>query len=207
LLLVLLACLVAGEAAITGLIVWPLIAARWRASSDRLTSASSASRPSAWAQPLAAPGLENFFQVSPCVYRGKRPTAEGLRQLKTMGVKTIVNLEMFHSDKDMLADTGLHYVPISFAAWHPETRDMAALLRLAGDANLTPLFVHCQHGSDRTGTMCAVYRIALQGWSKKDAVDEMVHGGFGFHPQWQNLVEFVDALDVPAIKAKAGIDR
>jgi hypothetical protein len=53
--------------------------------------------------------------------------------------------------------------------------------------------------------MCAVYRLAFQGWSKADAIDEMVHGGFGFHADWQNLVEFLDALDVAALKKQAGI--
>lgn len=38
-----------------------------------------------------------------------------------------------------------------------------------------------RHGSDRTGTMCALYRIAVQGWSKEDAIREMTAGGFGFH--------------------------
>ena len=34
------------------------------------------------------------------------------------------------------------------------------------------------------------------------ATDEMVNGGFGFHPMWQNLLRYIDALDVDAIRAE-----
>ena len=64
------------------------------------------------------------------------------------------------------------------------------------------MLVHCQHGSDRTGTMIAVYRVIIDGWSKDDAVREMTNGGFGFHPMWQNLISYIKALDVDAIKAE-----
>jgi hypothetical protein len=212
--MVLLACFVVCECGVVGAVVWPLAAAKWRASPDRLRTdlvatqpGVPATRPANWAQPLSAPGLANFFRVSPDLYRGQRAAAEGFRQLNAMGVKTDVNLEVFFSDKQILAGTGLNYVPISFKAWHPEMDDMAAFLKVVTDANLCPVFVHCQHGSDRTGTMCAVYRIAVQGWSKQEAIGEMVHGGYGFHTEWQNLLEFVDHLDVPELKKKAGIDR
>ena len=40
------------------------------------------------------------------------------------------------------------------------------------------------------------------GWTKKQATDEMVNGGFGFHPMWQNLLRYIDGLDVDSIKAQ-----
>ena len=202
-----LAAVVVAEAALVGGFIWPLAAAKWRASPDRREANQPATRPANWAQQLSITGLKNASKVSPGLYRAARPTAEGLRQLKTMGVRTVVNLEVFHSDEEMLAGTGLNGVRISFKAWHPEPADIVAFLKVAADANLTPVFVHCLHGSDRTGTMCAVYRIAVQGWDKQQAIDEMVHGGFGFHPDWQNLLEFIDKLDVDALKKEAGMER
>ena len=44
-----------------------------------------------------------------------------------------------------------------------------------------PFFVHCQHGSDRTGVCIAAYRIVVQGWTKQDAIREMTGGNYGFH--------------------------
>jgi protein tyrosine/serine phosphatase len=35
-----------------------------------------------------------------------------------------------------------------------------------------PVFIHCIHGCDRTGTMIACYRIAHDQWSNKAALAE-----------------------------------
>ena len=36
---------------------------------------------------------------------------------------------------------------------------------------------------------------------------EMTTGGFGFHPIWTNLIEYLQELDVDALKEKAGLAR
>ena len=78
-------------------------------------------------------------------------------------------------------------------------------LKAATDTNNWPVFVHCQRGSDRTGTMCAMYRIVICGWTKEQALSEMKHGGFGFNPTWQNLVEYVEKSDIPSIRRRVGL--
>jgi hypothetical protein len=50
--------------------------------------------------------------------------------------------------------------------------------------------------------MVAIYRIAFEGWTKTQATHEMINGGFGFHPMWQNLLRYIEELDVDAIKAE-----
>ena len=50
--------------------------------------------------------------------------------------------------------------------------------------------------------MVAIYRIAVEGWSKAEAIDEMVNGRFGFHPMWANLRVYINELDVEAIKLR-----
>ena len=65
---------------------------------------------------------------------------------------------------------------------------------------MQPVLVHCQHGSDRTGIMVAIYRVAFEGGTKAQATDEMINGGFGFDPMWQNLLRYIEELDVNAIK-------
>ena len=62
-----------------------------------------------------------------------------------------------------------------------------------------PVFVHCQRGADRTGLAVAVYRVAVEGWSKEKAIEEMVRGGYDFSPVWGNLVTYVEELDVEAL--------
>lgn len=162
-------------------------------------------RPAAWAEPLALEGVPNLHRVSSNLYRSAQPTAAGMRSLKQLGVATVVNLRSFNSDRDEIGDTGLRYERIFMKAWHPEYEEIVRFLRIATDAGRGPVLVHCQHGADRTGTMCAVYRIAVQGWSKEEAIREMREGGFGFHEVWSNLPAWIDRLDVPALRREVGI--
>jgi tyrosine-protein phosphatase SIW14 len=169
-------------------------------------STSITPRPSQWALPLQREGLPNLHQVTPTLYRGGQPTAAGMRQLKAMGVKTVINLRSFNSDKDELGDTGLAYEHIYMKAWHPEREDIIRFLQIVTDKDRTPVFVHCQHGADRTGLMCAIYRVAVCGWTKGEAIEEMTEGGFGHHTIWKNLIKFIEDLDIDAIKKQADID-
>lgn len=163
-------------------------------------------RPEKWAQPIRMEGVPNLYKVSDSLYRSAQPTAQGMRNLKKMGVQTIVNLRSFHTDRDEIGKTGLACEHIHMKAWHPEEEDIVRFLRIVTRPERSPILVHCQHGADRTGTMCAVYRIAIQGWTKEEAIKEMTEGGFGFHEVWANIAPWIDKLDIGQIKRKAGIE-
>jgi uncharacterized protein (TIGR01244 family) len=156
---------------------------------------------------LTVPGLPNLHRVSPELYRSAQPTAEGIQQLGALGIKTIVNLRSRHSDRDLLRATEVHYEQIPMQAWDPEEQEVVQFLRLVTDPQHTPVLVHCEHGADRAGAMCAVYRVAVEGWSKEEAVREMVQGGYGFHGIWRNLVRFINRLNIPRIQQRAGLGR
>ncbi len=148
------------------------------------------------------PGLPNLHRVTPELWRGAQPTAEGLRELDRIGVRTVLSLRAFHAD-DLPADAHFEYERISFKSWHPEDEDVVRFLRIVTDPARQPVFVHCQHGADRTGMMCAIYRVAYCGWTKDEALAEMTEGGFGFHAIWSNLVDYVRELDIDALRASA----
>jgi len=162
-------------------------------------------RPAKWAKPIQTEGIPNLHKVSDTLYRSAQPSAEGMKKLKAMGIETVVNLRSFHSDRDEIGDTGLADEGIPMKAWHPEEEDAVRFLRIVTNPKRAPVLIHCQHGADRTGTMCALYRVAVQGWSKEEAVREMTQGGFGFHGIWENLVHWMNGLDIDGIKKKAGI--
>lgn len=174
-------------------------------SNERDTEAALASERQ-WAQRLEVPGVKNLHKVSEELYRGAQPSSEGMQQLKKLGIKTIVNLRSFHSDRGEIGDTGLSYEHIYMKTWHAENEEAVRFLKILTDGERTPVFVHCQRGADRTGTMCAIYRIAVQGWSKEDAVEEMTKGGFGFYSGWKNLINHIRELDIEEIKSKAGLN-
>jgi protein tyrosine phosphatase (PTP) superfamily phosphohydrolase (DUF442 family) len=162
-------------------------------------------RPAHWAKRVQMEGVPNLYKVSDALYRSAQPTAEGMRNLKTMGIETIINLRSFHSDRDRIKGTGLGYEHIYMKAWHPEEEDAVRFLQIVTNLKRTPVLVHCQHGADRTGAMCAIYRVAVQGWDKEEALREMTGGGFGFHGIWQDLIQWITALDLEGIKKRAGI--
>lgn len=149
--------------------------------------------------------MPNLFKVSDTLYRSAQPAAEGMQNLKALGIETIINLRSFHSDRDEIGDTGLGYEHIYMKAWHPEDKELVRFLQLTTNPRRAPLLVHCQKGADRTGLMCAMYRVAVQNWSKDEALREMQEGGFGFSPAWANIVAYLKELDVEAIQRRAGL--
>lgn len=190
-----------GRCDARGLLFWAaLSAAAWGEPDPAATN-----RPAAWAQPVALAGVPNLYRVSDGLYRSAQPDAEGMRNLKRLGVVTVVNLRSFHSDRDEVGDLGLSREHLYVKAWHPEEEEAVRFLRIATDTNRLPVLVHCQHGADRTGAMCAVYRIVVQGWSREEAVREMTEGGYGFHPIWRGLPEWVRDLDIDRIRKQAGL--
>jgi len=155
-----------------------------------------------WATPIEKPGLPNFHRVTQELYRGAQPAAQGMQELKKMGIKTVINLRSFHSDQDALGDTGLGYERIAMTSLYLEEKDIIRFLQIVADPDRTPVFVHCQHGADRTGLLCAIYRIVICDWTKQEAIQEMTEGGFGFHGFWTNLVKFIKDLDIYSLKRK-----
>jgi protein tyrosine/serine phosphatase len=165
----------------------------------------NAERPEHWAQPITLVGVPNLHKVSSDLYRSAQPSAEGMKNLKRIGVETIVNLRSFHSDRGEIGYTGLAYEHIYMKAWHPEEKEVIRFLQIVTNPKRTPILVHCQHGSDRTGAMCAIYRIFVQGWTKEEATREMLEGGYGFHEVWTNIAPWINNLSVDRIKKNAGL--
>ncbi len=158
-----------------------------------------------WAEPIAIEGVPNLYCFGPGLYRGAQPNSTGFEKLQKLGIKTIINLRSLHSDKEEVLKLGLSYEQVHMKAWHAERKDAVWFLRIVTDPGRLPTFVHCHHGSDRTGLMVAVYRVVVTGWTREQAIREMVEGGYGFHPIWANLVRYIRNLDVNAIREEAGL--
>jgi len=165
----------------------------------------AAERPSSWAQAIGLEGVPNLHRVSGDLYRSAQPSAQGMKNLKIMGIRTIVNLRTFHSDRDEIGGIDLGYERITMKTWHIDRKEAVRFLQLVTDPDRAPVLVHCQHGADRTGAMCALYRVAVQGWTREEAIREMTDGGFGFHRIWANLKKWIRKIDVQALKKDAGI--
>jgi len=165
----------------------------------------SINRPAYWAESIQLDGVPNLHKVSNLLYRSAQPTSEGIEKLGTLEINTVVNLRSFHSDSSQIVNTGLGYEQIKLSRLDPEEVDIIKFLKIVTSNKKIPVLVHCQYGADRTGAMCAIYRIAVQGWTKEEAMKEMIEGGYGFHEIWENLILWINKLDIDKIKFKAGI--
>lgn len=168
---------------------------------------SAAERDARWASRIEERGLPNFHRINENFYRCAQPTAEGLAAAEKLGIKTVISLRAFHSDDDEAKFTNLKLERIRFNTWHPENEDVLRFLKIVANTNAGPFLIHCQHGADRTGTMTAIYRVAVQGWKKDDAIKEMTEGGFGYHAVWVNLIRYLKKLDVDALRKQAGLPK
>lgn len=162
-------------------------------------------RPVNWAQKIALPGLANFYQVTTNLYRGAQPTAEGMARLQTLGVRYVISLRMLRSEQWELRRNGLKGMNLGIVPWHVSANEVVKFLKAATDTNNLPAFVHCQYGADRTGLMCAMYRIVVCDWTKEEAIAEMKNGGFNFSPAWKNLVAFIEKANVADLKRRIGL--
>jgi protein tyrosine phosphatase (PTP) superfamily phosphohydrolase (DUF442 family) len=127
--------------------------------------------------------LGHFFKVDERVYRGQQPTDKGLSQLAEMGVRHVVylhfNKKQAAHEKAVVEGLGMKFthIPMSWIL-PPKQGQIDTWLKVAADPTEGPVFVHCQHGRDRTGTMVGIYRIAQHGWKFDQAYAEMKEKGF-----------------------------
>lgn len=141
-------------------------------------------------------GVPNLAKIAEGVFRGGQPGREGMLALERLGVKTVVNLRSYHSDRDEAADTSLRLVEMPlqadlFGSEPPTEEQLRAFFELLLDPAAQPVFFHCAHGKDRTGTMAALWRIEVDGWTADEAIEEMQ--AFGYHDFYKDLIDYVRA--------------
>lgn len=140
---------------------------------------------------LAAPTAKqvpNFAQVDEYIYRGAAPTKAGLEALKAMGIRTIIDLRIEKKAKDeqKIAEAmGFTWINLRMGREAPTKQQVATFLETLANAENSPVFVHCQHGADRTGCMIGIYRVVVQGWGFDETWKEMRK--YGFKPYLDEL--------------------
>jgi protein tyrosine/serine phosphatase len=161
---------------------------------DGKVSGATARRPFAQRLPDVA-GLDNLARVNPALYRGAQPTEEGFRQLKAMGVKTVIDFRSYHSTRKQVEAAGLTAVEIPLKAdlgsAPPDEEALRKFFEVVLDPAKQPVYIHCAFGKDRTGTMAAVYRLEVDHWTAEEALLEME--SFGYHNIYRELINFVKA--------------
>jgi protein tyrosine/serine phosphatase len=139
--------------------------------------------------------LPNFHQVHPFLYRGGEPTLKGIEQLQSMGVKTIIDLrapsEMKFAEPEAAKKMGFTYINLVMSSKAPTDKQVKIFMEKVDHAKAKydkgeqvgdkpeAVFVHCAHGSDRTGSMVGIWRVSRDNFDYNQAYREMRKYYFG----------------------------
>lgn len=136
-------------------------------------------------------GTRNFGVVQPGVlYRSGQPNPDELeRVLAEHGIRTVVSLRPVRDadgdagtdEEEVCRRLGVRHVRIAPPSnggeeWLGRMAD--EFLKVTDDPANGPVLVHCFAGRDRTGAMCAAYRMEREGWTADRALAEMREYGF-----------------------------
>lgn len=129
--------------------------------------------------------LPNFHKVSDRLYRGGQPKAGGVKKLAEIGIKTIINLrgtdEITRAEEAEAKAAGLSYFNISMPGLsRPTDEQVARVMAIIDTEENKPVFIHCKRGSDRTGTIVALYRISHDDWTADKAMSEAKRHGMSW---------------------------
>ena len=158
--------------------------------------------------------IVNFHSFGSSLYRGARPTPQDLTSLQQLGVKTVINLQggdlnnpdfrwlvaqmepseapqMIQQEKMNVQNLGMNFVNVPLDSLSPvsyqEAQQIGALIKFMNDPQNKPIFIHCEHGADRTGLVVALFRVYFQQWTAQKAYDEMASLG---HDTLHSLVTY-----------------
>jgi tyrosine-protein phosphatase SIW14 len=125
--------------------------------------------------------IPGFAAITPALYRGAQPRQHGFEALAKMGIQIVVDLRGDRDDERAeVTNLGMQYVSMHWQRSFPKDRIFADFLTLIRKNPGKKIFVHCRVGDDRTGMMIAAYRMAEEGWTAKQAMEEMTKYGFSF---------------------------
>ena len=152
--------------------------------------------------------LPKFAEVHANLFRGGQPTENGVKELAKRGVKTIIDLrgadEHSKKEENWARNNGIKFVAVNLSNWFkPKDSDIENIIKQIDAADNQPVFVHCQRGADRTGTVIAVYRLTHDDYTVKQAVDEAKKFKFGWWQFW--MKDYIEDYARKMANKKTGI--
>lgn len=128
---------------------------------------------------------EHFQRVEENIYRGGIPSPKDLKMLNDIyKIKRVISLDASAATQiaPTLKSFGIEQIVVPLTA--SETTVTDPLNQLSRHivnwlVEKQPVYIHCQHGSDRTGFAIGLYRILKDGWTCDQAINEARKFGYG----------------------------
>jgi len=148
--------------------------------------------------------IPNFRKINSNINAGGRPGEQGVKQLAQMGIRTIVDLEtgIFTKEPEVVKreekeaqELGIMFQKVPMHSFMiPSKEKVGEAVDLIADSNNQPVFIHCEHGKDRTGIVIAIYRMKIDGWPAERAYKEMKKNGFHWYLFWwkRRIFEYIN---------------
>jgi protein tyrosine phosphatase (PTP) superfamily phosphohydrolase (DUF442 family) len=156
------------------------------------------------AGPERVEGVTNFGRVTDLYFRGGKVTKVGVQNLHDMGVRTIIDLTGDRKEEAAARRLGMKFHAFRMEGGErPDDAKVAAILKIITEAK-EPVYAHCAAGKHRAGTIAALYRIRVQGWTPERAWEEQESYGFGPASGHRKLYEYVYGRG--GLRAGAGRD-
>src|SRR6266852_7222673 len=139
--------------------------------------------------------IRNFGKMDDRFYRGAQPDESDYKDLKALGVKTVIDLQdhpTSYEKRDVEA-LGMRYVSIPMSdSSYPREEQIAAFLNVVNDPTTGKFFAHCAGGRHRTGVVGAIYRFTVDHWNYDQAYAEMKD--YDFYTRWGHgdMKKYVD---------------
>jgi hypothetical protein len=140
---------------------------------------------------------QNFRHVVESIYAGGAITPEQIPLLQSLGINFVLSLDATMGDKiaPALEVAKIQQIYIPLEPTSALSDNLKYLLRnLTNIMQKQPLYIHCLHGSDRTGLVIAAYRVLKYNWKPEQAINEAKRWGYGLgisgqtQQQWQKIL-------------------
>ncbi|MDA8174814.1 MAG: dual specificity protein phosphatase family protein [Nitrospiraceae bacterium] len=127
-------------------------------------------------------GDGNFHAVTPGeAYRCAQPDYSRLEYYaKTYGIKSIINLRGRNASDKWYKDeirfsvaNGINHYDIALSASHEPTPEQLNQILQVFRTAPRPVLIHCKSGSDRSGLVAAMWKVAVDGEPKYEADNQL----------------------------------
>ena len=146
--------------------------------------------------------LNNFGLLNDRLARCAQPDADGFRDLRALGFLTVAKLNTEEespaaAEAEAMGPDGqiVGFVPIH--TFVPNAQVVSDIARAIDRELRRPdckVVVHCLHGMDRTGLVCAAYRIIVDRWPAAAAWDEFERYNRRPLPYYKVCLEYVEHI-------------